>query len=61
MKVFILGGMGFIGYHTTLALLKQRHTVQTLTLPRFRRRVSSLRAATWTKLFWKPSLAVVMD
>ena len=33
MKVFILGGTGFIGYHATLALLKQGHTVQTLALP----------------------------
>ena len=33
MKVFILGGTGFIGYHTTLALLKQGHTVETLALP----------------------------
>ncbi len=33
MKVFILGGTGFIGYHTTLALLRQGHTVQTLALP----------------------------
>ena len=33
MKVFILGGTGFIGTHTTQILLEHRHQVSTLALP----------------------------
>jgi dihydroflavonol-4-reductase len=33
MKVFILGGTGFIGYHTTKTLLQHGHQVATLALP----------------------------
>lgn len=33
MKVFIVGGTGFIGYHSTLEFLKRGHKVSTLSLP----------------------------
>jgi nucleoside-diphosphate-sugar epimerase len=33
MKVFILGGTGFLGYYTTLELIRRGHTVRTLALP----------------------------
>lgn len=33
MKVFIVGGTGFLGYYTTLELLKQGHSVSTVALP----------------------------
>lgn len=33
MKVFILGGTGFLGFHATLALMRRGHTVRILALP----------------------------
>ncbi|MCJ7695079.1 MAG: NAD(P)H-binding protein [Anaerolineaceae bacterium] len=33
MNVFIVGGTGFLGYYTTLELLKQGHNVSTVSLP----------------------------
>ncbi len=33
MKVFIVGGTGFIGYYSTLELLKRGHEVSTISLP----------------------------
>ena len=33
MKVFIIGGTGFIGYHATLEFLQRGHQVSTLALP----------------------------
>lgn len=33
MKVFIVGGTGFIGYHTALELLKQKNETATISLP----------------------------
>ena len=33
MNVFIVGGTGFLGYYTTLELLKQGHSVSTVSLP----------------------------
>jgi nucleoside-diphosphate-sugar epimerase len=33
MKVFIIGGTGFIGYHAVLEFLKRGHQVSTLALP----------------------------
>lgn len=33
MKVFIIGGTGFIGYHSTLEFLKRGHSVSTISLP----------------------------
>ncbi|TFF95961.1 MAG: epimerase [Promethearchaeota archaeon] len=33
MKVFIVGGTGFLGYHATLEFLKRGHQVDTMSLP----------------------------
>ncbi|UYP47440.1 hypothetical protein NEF87_003725 [Candidatus Lokiarchaeum ossiferum] len=33
MKVFIIGGTGFIGYHATLEFLKREHEVSTIAIP----------------------------
>lgn len=33
MNVFIVGGTGFIGYHSTLEFIKRGHTVSTISLP----------------------------
>jgi len=33
MKVFIVGGTGFIGYYSTLEFLKRGHSVSTISLP----------------------------
>ncbi len=33
MKIFIVGGTGFIGYHTTIELLKRNHQVSALAIP----------------------------
>lgn len=33
MKVFIVGGTGFIGYHSTVEFLKHGHSVSTISLP----------------------------
>ncbi len=33
MKIFIVGGTGFIGYHTTLEFLSKGHQVSTISIP----------------------------
>ncbi len=33
MNIFIIGGTGFLGYHSALELLKRGHSVSTLSLP----------------------------
>lgn len=33
MKVFIVGGTGFLGYYATLEFLKRGHEVDTIALP----------------------------
>jgi nucleoside-diphosphate-sugar epimerase len=33
MRIFVVGGTGFLGYHTILELLRKKHTVTLLSLP----------------------------